>query len=180
MENYHQKAGPSLSGRNQGQSQRQKCQVQSNRKIRAASVKTKFARKRSQRKPGKRSLLLLFAGIVVLGLLATLYIWQRMETVRLVKEIGTLENKISDLAKTRDYFSTEVVRFSSPQEICPRAERILGLKTTDIDRQLALADPGQTPTLTEKWQQLLADLQQYGKKAWELAEPQAMAKEKGE
>jgi hypothetical protein len=54
------------------------------------------------------------------------------------------------------------------------------LGTTDIGRQLALVDPGQNPTLTEKWQQLLADLKQYGKKAWELAEPQAMAKEKSE
>ena len=143
-------------------------------------MKTRFARKRSQRKPGKRNLLFLFAGIVALGLLATLYIWQRMETVRLVKEIGGLESEIGELAKTRDYFSTEVVRFSSPQEICPRAERILGLGTTDIGRQLALADPGQTPTLPEKWQQLLADLKQYGRKAWEMAEPQAMAKEKSE
>jgi cell division protein FtsL len=143
-------------------------------------MKTKFARKRSQRKPAKRNLVYFFAGIMVLGLLATLYIWQRMETVRLVKGIGGLESKIGELAKTRDYFSTEVARLSSPQEICPRAERILGLGTTDIGRQLALADPGLTPTLTEKWQQLLTDLKQYGRKAWELAEPQAMAKEKSE
>jgi|GEM_PF-3864213 len=143
-------------------------------------MKTKFTRKRSQRKPGKRNLLFLFAGIVVLALLATLYIWQRMETVGLVKDIGVLQSKIGDLTKTRDYFSTEVVRLSSPQEICPRAGRILGLGTTDIDRQLALADPGQTPTLTLKWQGLLADLKQYGKKAWELAEPKAIAKEKSE
>ena len=141
-------------------------------------MKPKFSKQRARRKEGKTNLLFIVAGIVVLALLATLYIWQRMETVRLVKEIGKLDNKLKEIEKTRDYLTTEVTRLSSPQVIQPKAEKLLGLTVTDHSRQFALADPVGNVTVTEKWQKLLADLKHYSQKAWELAEPQAIAREK--
>ena len=141
-------------------------------------MKPKFSKQRAKRKEGKSNLLFIVTGIVILALLATLYIWQRMETVRIVKEIGQLDNKIKEIEKTRDYLTTEVPRLSSPQVIQPKAEKLLGLTVTDHSRQFALADPAENVTITEKWQKLLADLKHYSKKAWEIAEPQAIAREK--
>ena len=142
-------------------------------------MKTRFIHKRSQRKPGKRNLLFLFAGIVALGLLATLYIWQRMETVRLAREIGFLEKQIAEIGKTKEYLSIQVAHLGSPGQLCQVAQKDLGFGTTDIGRQIAFFDPVQNPS-PKQWQKLLADVRQYGKKAWNLAEPEAMAKMKNE
>lgn len=143
-------------------------------------MKSKLVKKRARKKGRKSNLFTVLLGFLFIALLATLYIWQRMETIRLVRELGKLENKIAEMKNIREYLATEVQRLSSPQEIQPKAERLLGLCVTDINRQLALADPSENTTLTEKWQNLLADLKHYGKKAWELAEPQALAKEQNE
>ncbi len=143
-------------------------------------MKNGLAKKRSRKKERKTNRLSVLLGFVALALLATLYIWQRMETIQLVRGINKLESRIAELTRTRGYLATEVQRLCSPQEIQPKAEKLLGLRVTDIDRQLALADPADNPSITEKWQNLLADLKHYGKKAWELAEPQALAKEQNE
>lgn len=102
-----------------------------------------------------------------------------METVSLVREIGKIEKQMSELEKAKEYLAIEVTRLGSPQQVCLSAERNLGFKSTEITQQIALFDPVQNSS-SEKWQRLLADLKHYGKRAWGLAEPEAIAQEKND
>jgi cell division protein FtsL len=137
---------------------------------------TRFARQRTKREKRKPILIYFLFGILVLAGLATLYIWQRMETVRLVKGIKVIEEQIAQIDKTKEYLAIQVTRLSSPEYICLRAQKDLGFTTTDIDRQIALADPVETAKW-QIWQQFLAQVKEYGKKAWHMAEPEAVAGE---
>ncbi|OGC77851.1 MAG: hypothetical protein A2Z27_04780 [candidate division Zixibacteria bacterium RBG_16_50_21] len=139
-------------------------------------MKPKLVKKRTKRERRKPTLIYFLAGTIILAVLATLYIWQRMETVRLVKEIQEIESRIAQVDKTKEYLAIQVTRLSSPEYISFRAQRDLGLTTTDIDRQIALADPVETPKW-QNWQQFLAQVKEYGKKAWQMAEPEAVAGE---
>lgn len=102
-----------------------------------------------------------------------------METISLVKEIGKIEKQMAKLEKAKEYLAIEVTRLGSPQQVYLAAEKNLGFKSTDITRQVALFDPVQNSP-SERWQRLLADLKHYGKRAWDLAEPEAIAREKND
>jgi len=139
-------------------------------------MKAKLVRQRTKREKRKPIIIYFLAGILVLAGLATLYIWQRMETVRLVKEIKEIEEQIAHIDKTKEYIAIQVTRLSSPEYISQKAKRELGFTTTDIDRQITLADPVETARW-QNWQQFLAQVKEYGEKAWQMAEPEAMAGE---
>ena len=139
-------------------------------------MKAKLVRQRTKREKSKPTIIYFLAGILILAGLATLYIWQRMETVRLVKEIKEIEEQIAQIDKTKEYIAIQVTRLSSAEYISQKAQRELGFTTTDIDRQIALADPVETARW-QNWQQFLAQVKEYGEKAWQMAEPEAVAGE---
>src|SRR3990172_11063028 len=101
-------------------------------------MKNKFSKKRSIRKEPRSNFWFLLAGIAALALLSTLYIWQRMETVSLVREIGKIEKQMSELKTSKEYLAIELTRLGSPQQVCLAAERNLGFKPTEITQQIAL------------------------------------------
>jgi len=140
-------------------------------------MQSKFRRKRQSRNERKGAVLHTLVGVILLAGLAILYIWQRMETLRLVKDNTQVVKQIEELEKTKEVLNTNIARLTGPEHIYQFAQTKLGMGTTDYTRLVALADPVQ-PEFNQRWQRLLADLKQYGQKAWDLAEPQAMAREK--
>jgi hypothetical protein len=137
-------------------------------------------RKKYTRKKGFRGPWLFLSGsILAVALLATLYIWQRMETVRLVKAIGQLEKSVASIEKEKEYLALESFQLDSPGLVVKRAQETLGFNFTAVNRQIAVTEfnPEQQD---QSWDNFLAKLKEYSQKAWQAAEPEAIAGQKND
>ena len=142
-------------------------------------MKPKYRKKYTRRRGFKNPWIFLSASILAVALLATLYIWQRMETVRLVKAVGQLEKCVASIEKEKGYLALESFPLDSPGLVVKKAQESLGFSFTAVNRQIAVTDfnPDQQD---QSWDNFLAKLKEYSHKAWQAAEPEAMAGQKND
>lgn len=113
-------------------------------------------RKNRRKKENKSSFYKIFGvSLVTLVFLALVYIWQRVEVVRLSKRIGDLKTQLADEKKVCQYLSLEVSGLSSGDWIEKIATEKLQMRYSSLNQIQLLAEQSQPPVPELTWAQKL-------------------------
>ena len=114
-------------------------------------------RRTTRRKKGPNSSLykIFVLSLFTLVCLALVYIWQRVEVVRLSQKIGDLKNEIAEEKRVCQYLSLEVAGLSQVDWIEKIATEKLGMQYSTLNQIQLIAQQTQPPVPQLTWAQKL-------------------------
>lgn len=116
-------------------------------------------RNRRRKKENKSTFYKIFVlSLLTLVCLALVYIWQRVEVVRLSKKIGDLKTQLAEEKKVCQYFSLEVAELSSGDWIEKIATEKLQMQYSSLNQIQLIAEQTQPPSPELTWTQKLKQI----------------------
>ncbi len=113
-------------------------------------------RKSRKKKENKSSFYKIFVLILfTLVCLALVYIWQRVEVVRLTKKVGDVKSEIAEEKKVCQYLSLEVADLSQAGWIEKIAAEKLDMQYSTLNQIQLIAEHTQPPEVELTWSQKL-------------------------